>query len=145
MPQFTPHATEALVEDLMHSTSLLLRRLRAEGNPDELSWSQSAALGRLAGGGPATTADLARAEGIKPQSMGATMAALEQAGLVARSAHPSDGRQALFDLTPLGHDTRARQRLVKRTWLAAAMAELDAEEKAALSVALKTIRKLAGA
>lgn len=140
-----PHPLEALVEDLMCSTGLLLRRLRAEGNPDELSWSQSAALGRLARGGPTTTADLARAEGIKPQSMGATMAALDREGLVARSLHPSDARQVLYDLTERGRDTRARQRLIKRAWLAAAMADLDAEEQAALSVALKTIRKLAGA
>jgi len=136
---------EELVEEMMSSTSLLLRRLRAEGNPAELSSSQSAALGRLARGGAATTADLARAEGIKPQSMGATMAALERDGLVARTPHPSDGRQALYDLTPLGRETRARQRLVKREWLATAMAGLEAEEKAALLVALKTIRKLAGA
>ncbi len=136
---------EALVEDLMHSTGLLLRRLRFEGNPAELSWSQSATLGRLARGGPATTADLARAEGIKPQSMGATMAALEREGLVARAPHPTDGRQALYDLTPLGLETRARQRLVKRTWLAAAMAGLDPAEQASLAVALKTIRKLAEA
>jgi DNA-binding MarR family transcriptional regulator len=139
------HPLETLVEDLMSSTGLLLRRLRAEGNPDELSWSQTAALGRLARSGPATTADLARAEGIKPQSMGATMAALERERLVTRTPHPSDGRQALYDLTPLGHETRARQRLVKRAWLAAAMATLDAEEQASLSVALTTIRKLAAA
>ena len=62
-------------------TGDLVRRLRAEGNPDGLSWSQTAALGRLARGGPATTADLARAEGIKPQSMGSTMAALERDAL----------------------------------------------------------------
>jgi DNA-binding MarR family transcriptional regulator len=140
-----PSALEALIEDLMHSTGLLLRRLRAEGNPAELSWSQSAALGRLARGGPATTADLARAEGIKPQSMGATMAALEREGLVVRAPHPTDARQALYDLTPLGRETRARQRLVKREWLAAAMVGLDAEEQSALSVALNTIRKLAAA
>jgi DNA-binding MarR family transcriptional regulator len=140
-----PHALDALVEDLMHSTGLLLRRLRAEGNPAGLSWSQSAALGRLARVGPATTADLARAEGIKPQSMGATMTALERDGFVARAPHPTDGRQALYDLTPRGHETRAHQRLVKREWLAAAMAGLDPAEQTSLAVALTTIRKLAGA
>ena len=79
---------EALVRDLLQSTGLLRRRLRAEANRDELSWSQSAAMGRIAREGPATTADLARAEGVKPQSMGATLAALEREGLVARAAHP---------------------------------------------------------
>lgn len=140
-----PLANETLVEDLMRSTGLLLRRLRAEGNPAGLSWSQSAVLGRLHRGGPVTTADLARAEGIKPQSMGATMAGLEREGLVARSPHPSDARQMLYDLTPLGRETRTRQRLIKREWLAEAMADLTAEEQAALAVALQTIRRLAGA
>ncbi len=140
-----PVEIEALVEALLQSTGQLLRRLRAEGNPAGLTWSQSAALARLQKEGPATTADLARAEGVKPQSMGATMAGLERDGLVERRQHPTDGRQALYEPTALGLETRARQRLLKREWLAAAMADLDEQEKQALSVALHTIRRLAGA
>ncbi|HEX7853308.1 MAG TPA: MarR family transcriptional regulator [Sphingobium sp.] len=146
----SPHSPEAprieeLVEELLQSTGQLLRRLRAEGNAAELSWSQSAILSRLQKGGPSSTADLARAERVKPQSMGATMAALEREGLVKRQPHPSDGRQALYDLTDLGRAAKDQQRLLKREWLASAMAGLEEQDKQALSTALGVIRRLARA
>lgn len=137
--------TEALVEELLQSAGLLFRRLRAEGNAAGLTWSQNGVLARLQRGGPATTADLARAENVKPQSMGATMAGLERDGLVVRQPHPTDGRQALYDLTALGIETRMQQRLLKREWLSSVMADLDQPERAALSLALKILRRLAEA
>jgi DNA-binding MarR family transcriptional regulator len=144
MPEDNSASTiEILVEDLLQSTGLLRRRLRAEANPDELSWSQIAVIARIIRDGPATIADLARGEGVKPQSMGVTVASLERDGLLARAAHPTDGRQYLYDLTAAGHEARARLRLLKRSWLAAAMARLDDEEKEALRVALRVVRRLA--
>ncbi len=56
-------------------------------------------MARLAKDGPATTADLARAESMKPQSMGTTIAALEEMGIVERKPHPTDGRQMNIELT----------------------------------------------
>ena len=61
---------------------------------------------RLDTDGPATTADLARAEGVKPQSMGATIAALEEKGIVERKPHPTDGRQMNIALTAKGATVR---------------------------------------
>ncbi len=133
---------EALVEELLKSTGLLRRRLRAEANPDELIWSQLSAIGRLYREGPATTADLARAEGVKPQSMGATLTSLEREGLVSRAAHPSDGRQMLYSLTDAGIAARAQHQLLKRAWLASALAKLDEHEQASLHIALQVIRRL---
>lgn len=133
---------EAIVEELLQVTGQLQRRLRAESNPNELSWSQRATLARLGKLGPMTTADLARAEAVKPQSMGATLAALERDGLVERRPHPSDGRQVLFALTEAGVEVRQRYRLLKREWLAAAMAGLDPEAKKTLAAALAVIRQL---
>jgi DNA-binding MarR family transcriptional regulator len=49
-----------------------------------------------------TTAELARREQISPQAMGATIASLEQLGLVTRSADAADGRLSILDLTPEG-------------------------------------------
>ena len=59
-------------------------------------------MGRLDTHGPMTTAELARAEMVKPQSMGTLLAELEQDGLVRRQPHPTDGRQILFSLTDAG-------------------------------------------
>ena len=74
---------------------LLVRRIRADAPPElqEFSWTQKAVLSRLEKHGPATAADLARAEGVKPQSMGTALGLLEKKGLVERKAHPTDGRQ----------------------------------------------------
>ena len=54
----------------------LNRRLRAQGPIGDLTRSQTNVLGRLERGGPATANDLARAEGVRPQSMSTTVAAV---------------------------------------------------------------------
>jgi DNA-binding MarR family transcriptional regulator len=134
---------ETAVEDLLRATGQLLRRLRAASNPTELSWSQTAILARLAEVGWMTTADLARAESVKPQSMGATVVVLEAEGLVQRRPHPTDGRQVLFGLTELGSATRQRNSHLKREWLLAAMARLDPTEQQNLIRAVALIKRLA--
>ncbi|HEY0198459.1 MAG TPA: MarR family transcriptional regulator [Rhodanobacter sp.] len=119
-----------------------MRRLRAESNPDELTWSQTVALSRLEKAGPMTTADLARAESVKPQSMGATLAELEREGLVERHPHPTDGRQVLFALTAEGVEARRKRSAAKQKWLLAAMAKLDPGEQQMLMSAVALIKRL---
>ena len=99
-------------------------------------------MARLAREGPATTADLARAEGMKPQSMGTTIAALEEMGMVARKPHPTDGRQVNIELTAKGAAERTSVRDAKRTWLAEAIAQLDAQERETLFAAGRIIQRL---
>ena len=99
-------------------------------------------MARLANDGPATTADLARAEGMKPQSMGTTIAALEDRGLVERKPHPTDGRQLIIELTAKGAAVRKSVREAKQTWLTQAIARLDREEQATLFAAAVIIRRL---
>ncbi len=82
-------------------------------------------MARLARDGPATTADLARAEGVRPQSMGTTIAALEERGIVERKAHPSDGRQFHIQLTAQGTAMRKGSKDAKLAWLTNAIAQLD--------------------
>ena len=72
--------------DFHQAIGLLIRRIRATAASQELSLSERSVMSRLDNNGPATTAELARAEGVKPQSMGATVAALEERGLVERRA-----------------------------------------------------------
>lgn len=137
-------APDTTVTDLTLAVAQLLRRLRAESNPDGLSWSQTAALARLAAGAM-TTADLARAEAVKPQSMGATLAELEREGLIARQPHPTDGRQVLFALTAAGLEARRKRTAAKQQWLMAAIARLSPTEQQTLAEAIPLIRRLAGA
>jgi DNA-binding MarR family transcriptional regulator len=134
---------EPAVAELSLAIGQLIRRLRMETNPDELSWSQLAILARLDKAGPMTTADLARAEFVKPQSMGTTLADLEQTGLVQRGPHPTDGRQVLFALTADGTEARRQRTVAKREWLLVAMAKLDPAEQQTLIAAAALIKRLA--
>jgi DNA-binding MarR family transcriptional regulator len=138
-------AVETAITGLSLAIGQLLRRLRTESNPDELTWSQTAALARLEEAGSMTTADLARAESIKPQSMGATLAELEREGLVARQPHPTDGRQVLFALTDDGVEARRKRNAAKQTWLLGAMAKLGPGEQQTLIAAAALIKRLADA
>jgi DNA-binding MarR family transcriptional regulator len=131
------------VNDFGHAIGLLVRRVRAAAASHELSLTEAAVMSRLANGGPATTADLARAESVKPQSMGATIAALEEMGLVERKPHPTDGRQVNIALTSKGAAVRKSAKDAKRTWLAQAIARLDEEEQEKLFAASEIIQRLA--
>ncbi|MGB7728795.1 MAG: MarR family transcriptional regulator [Candidatus Acidiferrum sp.] len=134
---------ELAVADLTQAIGLLVRRVRAAAASHELSLTESAVMKRLATDGPATTADLARAESMKPQSMGATVAALEEMGMVERKPHPTDGRQVNIELTAKGAAVRKSDRDAKRTWLAQAIAQLDEEERETLFKAGEIIKRLA--
>ncbi len=138
----SPASLEAVVEELLLATGQLLRRLRAESNPAALTLSQRAVMGHLSRTGWLTTADLARAESVKPQSMGVTLAALEREGMVTRRPHPTDGRQVLFGLTELGLETRQRNRLLKLKWLQAKLEKLEPSEREALHAAAALIKRL---
>jgi DNA-binding MarR family transcriptional regulator len=134
---------EIAVIDLIQAIGLLVRRVRAAAASQELSLTESAVMSRLAKHGPATTADLARAEAMKPQSMGATIAALEEMGMVERQPHPSDGRQVNIELTAKGAAVRNSAKDAKRTWLAQAIAQLDEQDRETLFKAGDIIKRLA--
>jgi DNA-binding MarR family transcriptional regulator len=138
----TREAPDNSLTDFTQAVGLLVRRLRAASAGHELSWTQVAVIGRLAKEGPATTAALARAEGMKPQSMGATVAALEAEGLIARKPHPTDGRQAMLELTPKGAAVRASAKDAKRMWLAQAVSRLTERERNTLFAASDIMRRL---
>lgn len=133
---------DTVVTELSLAIGQFLRRLRAESNPDGLTWSQTVALSRLEKAGSMTTADLARAESVKPQSMGATLAELEQEGLVKRHRHPTDRRQVLFALTAEGVEARRKRSAAKQKWLLATMATLDNDERKTLVSAAALIKRL---
>ena len=140
MPRLT---LDTAVIDFSHAIGLLVRRVRAAAAYHEISLTEAAVLARLAKNGPATTADLARAESMKPQSMGTTIAALEEMGLVERKPHPTDGRQMNIELTAEGAAMRMSAKDAKQTWLAQAIAQLDNHERATLFAAGEIIKRLA--
>ncbi len=135
-------SAETVVADLTLAVGQLIRRLRSEVDSSGLTLSQLSALARLEQNGPMTTAELARAESMKPQSMKTILASLEEEGLVQREPHPTDGRQILFLLTRAGIDERQQRTVAKRAWLEAALARLDPDDMQTLAAAIPLIRRL---
>ena len=133
---------EAAVSDLIQAVGLLMRRIRAAAASHELSMTESAVMARLAKSGPATIADLARAESMKPQSMGTTVAALEKMGMVERKPHPTDGRQINIQLSAKGTAVRNTAKDAKRAWLGQAIEQLNEREQETLFRAAEIIKQL---
>jgi DNA-binding MarR family transcriptional regulator len=120
------------------------RRVREASAAGELSGPQLTALSRLDRQGRMTTAELARREQISPQAMGATVASLEDLGLVARSADPADGRRSILSLTTEGIAaiSSGRNALVDR--ITAVLEEsFTAGETEVLAAAAPLIQRLA--
>lgn len=136
---------EEAITELAQAVALLWRRVRAASADEHegLTITHSSVLARLAKLGPMTTADLARVESMKPQSMGTVVGTLEELGLVAREPHPTDGRQLLVTLTPAGATMRKKVREAKLSWLASAIGKLDRDEQAKLFAASAVLKKLA--
>jgi DNA-binding MarR family transcriptional regulator len=96
-----PDVTE-VAGALRVSVGLVVRKLRQAPFAGELTLAESSALSRLERGGPATSSDLARGDRISPQSMGVTVAALLDRGLIERSPDPRDGRRIVLSITDDG-------------------------------------------
>jgi DNA-binding MarR family transcriptional regulator len=142
-----PPATTAatLAQELRALLSTLKRRLREQGHGRDLTPSQVSVLLRLESGGPATLSMLARAEGMRPQSMGPIIAALSAAGLVSSAPDPADGRQTLLSLTPACREWVREGRAARQDWLARMIHErLTVKEQAELAHAVTLLRRLAG-
>jgi DNA-binding MarR family transcriptional regulator len=87
---------------------------------------------------------LARAEGVRPQSMRMTVAALEAAGVVSGKPDPKDGRQTLLSLTPSFLKIVRAGRAAREDWLFRALrAQLSLREREQLAAAVKLLGKLA--
>lgn len=136
---------EQVAADLSAVVGRLMRRLRTALPDSRLTPSQRSVLARLSSEGPATTAALARAEYVRPQSMRLTLGALEEQGFIGRSPDPGDGRQSVVSLTDSGRDTLEAVRAARHDWLWAALTEqYDAAELRTLAEATALLERLVG-
>jgi len=118
----------------------LKRRLREQANLGDLTPSQ--VLLRLERDGPATVSALSRAEGVRPQSMGATVAALEAAGLVSGKPDSGDGRQTILSLTDGCQQWMSDGRAVRQDWLTRNIqTKLSPDEQEALAASLELLKR----
>ena len=106
---------------LKTAIGLLVRKLRQTQPAGELTLAETATLSRLDRGGPATSSDLAKQDRISPQSMGATLAALEQRGLIERHRDPEDGRRIVLSISDAGRQVVNDRRGARTEQIAAAL------------------------
>ncbi len=119
------------------------RRLRQERSVDDVTPGQYSVLAVLDVHGPMTPREIATHEKVQPPSMTRTVTALEEAGLVSRTDHPTDGRQVLVALTVEGSSVVRETRRRRDAWLARRLTELDADERETLHRAAEILTRLA--
>jgi DNA-binding MarR family transcriptional regulator len=117
------------------------RRLRQEAG-EELSPSQTAALATIDRHGPLTPSELADRERIRRPTATRVIAVLEEAGLVARTRDPADGRSYLVALTPAGRELLARVRTRKDAYLSRRLRELSPDDRATLDRAAAILERV---
>lgn len=148
MPTSSPSTTTAsrkrpdLATDLRITVQRLSRRIRSESDPGDLTEAQYSVLAGLHRHGSSTPRAIAEREGVQPPSMTRTLASLEKDGLVARSAHPTDGRQVLIELAAAGDQLIRETRRRRDHWMVQHLRGLTAEERATLSDAVAILRRV---
>ena len=119
-------------------------RVREHGGGNDLTPSQASVLLRLEKDGSATVSSLARAEGMRPQSMSAIVTPLQESGLVSGAPDPSDGRQTLMSLTPRCLKWLQESRAARQDWLTTTISrKLSVHEQEQLQAALELLTRLA--
>ena len=132
-----------LAAEIRAAGGKLKRRLREHGGRNDLTPSQVSVLLRLEKDGAATVSSLARAEGMRPQSMSAVVTPLQQSGLVRGAPDPSDGRQTLMSLTPKCVKLIQEGRAARQDWLTTTISQkLSAHEQEKLQAALELLTRL---
>lgn len=112
----------AAAADLVDLIRRLRRTMRAMPG-DGLTAGQTSVLLRLDKDGASSTTMLAIAEGVRSQSMTATLNSLEAQDLIARRPDPDDGRRQIVTLSRAGRARVNKDREGRHAWLARAMDE----------------------
>jgi DNA-binding MarR family transcriptional regulator len=121
----------------------LRRRLREQANEGDLTPSQISVLGRIDRDGPTTVTALAQVEGVRSQSMGATVASLQAIGFIVSAPHPTDGRQSILSLTPACRAWIKKHRAQREDWLVRTMqARLSTAEQKKVADAIALLKRL---
>jgi DNA-binding MarR family transcriptional regulator len=119
------------------------RRLRDHGGRNDLTPSQINVLLRLEQEGAVTVSNLARAEGMRPQSMSSIVASLQEAGLVSGVADPEDGRKTPMSLTRKCQKWLQEGRAARQDWLSTIIEQrLSVPERKQLTAALDLLHRL---
>lgn len=144
LPKIETELASRLAAELRGALGQLKRKMRQQGGLNDFTPSQIAVLLCLERDGPATVSSLARAEGMRPQSMSAVIAPLEEMGFVAGADDPNDGRKTLMSLTKACKKWVEKGRAARQDWLAQAIQQkLSLQEQKKLSSAIHLLAQIA--
>jgi len=130
-----------LADHLRLVVTRLARRLRQQTDADA-SPTQLAALSTIERRGPLTLGDLAALERVRPPTVTAAVARLEERGLVERRPDPDDRRVARVEITGAGRKLLARTRSRKTAFLSKRLAALDDDERRLLTHAAEILDRV---
>jgi DNA-binding MarR family transcriptional regulator len=136
---------EELAVALRDAITRLNRRVRQTRPVGDLTFSQLSALTSLKLAGALTPRELADTERVQPPTMTRIVGKLEDRGLVARTPHPTDGRQVILAPTEDGYAVIAQFERARNQWLAQQLAQLAPADRDVLARAAEILRQVARA
>jgi DNA-binding MarR family transcriptional regulator len=134
---------DALAAALTGDLERIIGLFRSLSPASGLSMTAAATLAGIERLGPQRLTVLAAREGVTQPAMTQLISRLEESGLVRREASPEDGRVVLVVITDEGRAVLARRRSVRSDRMAAIIARLGPEHRAALAIALPALDALA--
>ncbi|MET0418243.1 MAG: MarR family transcriptional regulator [Actinoplanes sp.] len=136
---------DELAKTLREAIQRLNRRVRQARPVGDLTFSQLSALTSLQLAGALTPRELADTERVQPPTMTKIVGKLEERGLVARTPHPTDGRQVILSATEKGREVHAQFEKARNEWLAVQLDELTPDERETLARAAEILQQVARA
>jgi DNA-binding MarR family transcriptional regulator len=135
-------SASALAAELRAIIGKLKRRLRGLADAGDLRPSEVSVLLRLEKEGPTTMSKLARAEGMRPQSMRSIILALKTSGLVSTAPDPKDGRQEILSLTKTCRKWIQEGLAAREDWLFRTIqARLSPQEQEHLAASVELLKR----
>jgi len=134
-------STTDLAHRLRPVLTRLARRMRQEAGGD-LTPTQVAALATIVRFGPLTPSELASREKIQRPTATRVLSLLEERGLVARTADPSDRRSSLVTATDRAEVLLAEVRDKKDAYLARRLEALSPEDLVVLDRAAEILERV---
>jgi DNA-binding MarR family transcriptional regulator len=136
---------EELAVALREAITRLNRRVRQARPVGDLTFGQLSALTSLKLAGALTPRELADIERVQPPTTTKIVGKLEDRGLVARTPHPTDGRQVILAPTEQGRAILAQFDKARNEWLARQLAQLAPEDRDTLAHAAEILQQVARA
>lgn len=134
---------DTLAKTLRDAIIRFSRRVRQARPVGDLTFSQLSALTSLQLAGALTPRELADVERVQPPTMTKIVGKLEERGLVARTPHPTDGRQVILAATEKGRAVYAFNERARNEWLAAELEQLTPDERETLARAAEIMQRVA--